>query len=67
MISTSRSRACARRARRSTGTAAASCSPRAPRVFLVGRPDLDETIRRLQAFAAAGADCLYAPACARPS
>lgn len=29
--------------------------------FLVGRPDLDETIRRLQAFAAAGADCLYAP------
>ncbi|HEY2136742.1 MAG TPA: isocitrate lyase/phosphoenolpyruvate mutase family protein [Xanthobacteraceae bacterium] len=29
--------------------------------FLVGRPDLDETIRRLRAFAAAGADCLYAP------
>ena len=29
--------------------------------FLVGRPDLDETIRRLQAYAAAGADCLYAP------
>ena len=29
--------------------------------FLVGRPDLDETIRRLKAFAAAGADCLYAP------
>jgi len=29
--------------------------------FLVGRPDLDETIRRLNAFAAAGADCLYAP------
>ncbi|MGH9458278.1 MAG: isocitrate lyase/PEP mutase family protein [Thermoanaerobaculia bacterium] len=29
--------------------------------FLVGRPDLDETIRRLTAFAAAGADCLYAP------
>jgi len=29
--------------------------------FIVGRPDLDETVRRLQAFAAAGADCLYAP------
>lgn len=29
--------------------------------FLVGRPDLEETIRRLTAFAAAGADCLYAP------
>jgi 2-methylisocitrate lyase-like PEP mutase family enzyme len=29
--------------------------------FLVGRPDLSETIERLQAYAAAGADCLYAP------
>ncbi len=29
--------------------------------FIRGRPDLDETVRRLQAFAAAGADCLYAP------
>jgi 2-methylisocitrate lyase-like PEP mutase family enzyme len=29
--------------------------------FLVGRPDMDETIRRLQAYAEAGADCLYAP------
>jgi 2-methylisocitrate lyase-like PEP mutase family enzyme len=29
--------------------------------FLVGRPDLDETIGRLQAYAQAGADCLYAP------
>lgn len=29
--------------------------------FLYGRPDLDDTIRRLQAFAAAGADVLYAP------
>ena len=29
--------------------------------FIVGRPDLDETIRRLTAFAGAGADCLYAP------
>jgi len=30
--------------------------------FLVGRPDLDETIARLKAYAQAGADCLYAPA-----
>jgi len=29
--------------------------------FVVGRPDLDETVRRLRAFADAGADCLYAP------
>jgi len=29
--------------------------------FLVGRPDLDETIARLDAYASAGADCLYAP------
>lgn len=29
--------------------------------FLVGRPDLDETIMRLKAYANAGADCLYAP------
>jgi len=29
--------------------------------FLVGRPDLDETIARLNAYAQAGADCLYAP------
>lgn len=29
--------------------------------FIVGRPDLHETIRRLVAFADAGADCLYAP------
>ncbi len=29
--------------------------------FLWGRPDLDETIARLQAYASAGADCLYAP------
>jgi 2-methylisocitrate lyase-like PEP mutase family enzyme len=29
--------------------------------FIAGRPDLAETIRRLQAYAAAGADCLYAP------
>ena len=29
--------------------------------FIVGRPDLAETTRRLTAFAEAGADCLYAP------
>ena len=29
--------------------------------FVVGRPDIDETIRRLAAYAEAGADCLYAP------
>jgi 2-methylisocitrate lyase-like PEP mutase family enzyme len=29
--------------------------------FIAGRPDLAETIRRLQAFSAAGADCLFAP------
>ncbi len=29
--------------------------------YLVGRPDLAETIQRLQAYAAAGADVLYAP------
>src|SRR5262249_26278837 len=29
--------------------------------FLVGRRDIDETIRRLAAYADAGADCLFAP------
>jgi len=29
--------------------------------FIAGRPDLKETIRRLTAFADAGAECLYAP------
>jgi 2-methylisocitrate lyase-like PEP mutase family enzyme len=29
--------------------------------FVVGRPDIDETVRRLCAYAEAGADCLYAP------
>ncbi len=29
--------------------------------FVVGRPDIDETILRLRAYAEAGADCLYAP------
>lgn len=34
--------------------------------FFVGRPDLDETVRRLQAFSEAGADCLYAPGIKNP-
>jgi 2-methylisocitrate lyase-like PEP mutase family enzyme len=29
--------------------------------FIRGVPDLDDVIRRLKAYAAAGADCLYAP------
>lgn len=29
--------------------------------FIAGVPDLDDTIARLKAYAAAGADCLYAP------
>lgn len=33
--------------------------------YLVGRPDLGETIRRLQAYQEAGADVLYAPGLAR--
>ena len=34
--------------------------------FIVGRPDLDETLRRLTAYAEAGADCLYAPGIRTP-
>ena len=34
--------------------------------FITGRPDLDETVRRLRAFADAGADCLYAPGIRTP-
>jgi 2-methylisocitrate lyase-like PEP mutase family enzyme len=34
--------------------------------FIVGRPDLSETIRRLDAYAEAGADCLYAPGLRHP-
>lgn len=29
--------------------------------FIAGRPDIDETVRRLRAYADAGAECLYAP------
>jgi 2-methylisocitrate lyase-like PEP mutase family enzyme len=35
--------------------------------FLVGQADLDMVIDRLQAYAAAGADCLYAPGIVRKS
>jgi 2-methylisocitrate lyase-like PEP mutase family enzyme len=34
--------------------------------FIVGRPDIDETIRRLRAYSEAGADCLYAPGIRTP-
>jgi 2-methylisocitrate lyase-like PEP mutase family enzyme len=34
--------------------------------FLVGKPDLGEVIARLTAYAAAGADCLYAPGLRKP-
>jgi 2-methylisocitrate lyase-like PEP mutase family enzyme len=29
--------------------------------FVCGRPDIEETVRRLRAYSEAGADCLYAP------
>jgi 2-methylisocitrate lyase-like PEP mutase family enzyme len=35
--------------------------------FIVGRPDLRETVRRLVAFAEAGAECLFAPGLRNPS
>jgi 2-methylisocitrate lyase-like PEP mutase family enzyme len=34
--------------------------------YLYGRPDLDDTIKRLQAFEVAGADVLYAPGITKP-
>jgi 2-methylisocitrate lyase-like PEP mutase family enzyme len=34
--------------------------------FLVGRPDLEETLARLRAYAQAGADCLFAPGIRTP-
>jgi 2-methylisocitrate lyase-like PEP mutase family enzyme len=34
--------------------------------FIAGAPDLDDTIRRLKAYSAAGADCLYAPGIRTP-
>lgn len=35
--------------------------------FIVGRPDVAETIRRLTAFAEAGAECLFAPGIREPA
>ena len=35
--------------------------------FFVGRPDLDDTLRRLKAYSNAGADCLYAPGIRTPA
>jgi 2-methylisocitrate lyase-like PEP mutase family enzyme len=35
--------------------------------FIVGRPNLAETVRRLTKFAEAGADCLYAPGLRTPN
>jgi len=34
--------------------------------FIAGRPDLDETIRRLKAYSDAGAECLYSPGIRTP-
>lgn len=34
--------------------------------FIVGRPDIEDTVARLKAYAAAGADCLYAPGISEP-
>jgi 2-methylisocitrate lyase-like PEP mutase family enzyme len=34
--------------------------------FIVGRPDLEDAIRRLKAYSEAGADCLYAPGIQTP-
>ena len=34
--------------------------------IVCGRPDIDDTIRRLRAYAEAGADCLYAPRIDQP-
>jgi 2-methylisocitrate lyase-like PEP mutase family enzyme len=42
-----------------TGTGVVFCAR--TEGFIHGRPDLDEALRRLKAFADAGADCLYAP------
>jgi len=35
--------------------------------FIVGRPDIGATVRRLRAYADAGADCLFAPGIKSPS
>ena len=59
--SSSPSSGSARRARRSTRWAPGVVLTGRSEGFIAGRPDLDETIRRLRAYADAGADCLYAP------
>ena len=51
--------AAARRAIDETGTAVLLTGR--SEGFVRGRPDIDETIRRLRAYADAGADCVYAP------
>jgi methylisocitrate lyase len=35
--------------------------------FIAGRPDIGETVRRLRAYADAGADCLFAPGIRNPA
>ena len=56
-----RSSGSGRARRRSTRAAPASCSPGGPRASSPAGPTSTETIRRLRAYAEAGADCLYAP------
>ena len=55
------SRAYARRFESRTPCRYRSCSLRRAENLIHGRDDMADTIRRLQAFAAAGADVLYAP------
>ena len=58
--STSRWSGCTPRSRSPARSRCPSCSPRAPRTCCTAR-DLDDAIRRLQAFERVGADVLYAP------
>ena len=60
-ISTRPSSACAQRARRSMRSGADVMLIGRAECFLVGQPNIDETLARLVAYAHAGADCLYAP------
>ena len=66
--STSRSRSSASRAARAAIDASGTGVLLTGRSegFIAGRPDLAETIRRLTAYADAGADCLYAPGLRSP-
>ncbi len=54
------------RARRSTRAGPASSSPGVPRGSWSGGPTSTRRVRRLRAYADAGADCLYAPRHQRP-